>query len=67
VIEKASKLTIAGSFSLLLTFTQCIRIADSETKHLMVEEIIYCPDFERLVDDAFANYVVQTAVSARHL
>lgn len=29
----------------------------------MVEEIVYCPDFERLVDDAFANYVVQTAVS----
>jgi len=33
----------------------------------MVEEIVYCPDFERLVDDAFANYVVQTAVSPHHL
>lgn len=29
----------------------------------MIEEIVYSPDFERLADDAFANYVVQTAVS----
>lgn len=42
---------------------QCIRIADVETRHLMIEEIVYSPDFERLADDAFANYVVQTAVS----
>jgi len=29
----------------------------------MIYEIVDCPDFERLVDDPFANYVVQTAVS----
>ncbi|KAB8760580.1 hypothetical protein FH972_026572 [Carpinus fangiana] len=40
---------------------KCIRIADTDLKHDMIEEIINCPDFDRLVDDAFANYVVQTA------
>jgi len=29
----------------------------------MISEIIECADFDRLVDDPFANYVVQTAVS----
>lgn len=40
---------------------KCIRIADTDLKHDMIEEIINCPEFDRLADDAFANYVVQTA------
>lgn len=40
---------------------KCIRIADDDIKHQMIDEIINSPDFERIADDAFANYVVQTA------
>ena len=40
---------------------KCIRIADTDTKHEMIEEILNYPDFDRVADDAFANYVVQTA------
>lgn len=43
---------------------KCIRIADVETRNGLISEIINSPDFDRLVDDAFANYVVQTAVSS---
>ena len=40
---------------------KCIRIADDTTKHELIEEIILTPEFERIADDPFANYVVQTA------
>lgn len=29
----------------------------------MIEELLLSPDFERVVDDMYSNYVVQTAVS----
>lgn len=40
---------------------KCLRIASIETRHSMIQEIINFPDFEKLADDPFANYVVQTA------
>lgn len=40
---------------------KCIRIADTDNRHAMIEEIILSPEFDRLADDPFANYVIQTA------
>ena len=40
---------------------KCIRIAEPDVKHEMIQEIINSEDFERIADDPFANYVVQTA------
>ena len=40
---------------------KCIRIADPDTRHSMIEEIVNSGDFDRIADDPFANYVVQTA------
>ncbi|KAI9718633.1 MAG: hypothetical protein M1828_006641 [Chrysothrix sp. TS-e1954] len=40
---------------------KCLRIANDDLKHLMIDEMLNSPEFERLADDAFANYVVQTA------
>lgn len=40
---------------------KCIRIADNQSKHLMIEELLSNPDFEKLVDHSYGNYVVQTA------
>ncbi|KAL9083305.1 MAG: hypothetical protein Q9159_005868 [Coniocarpon cinnabarinum] len=40
---------------------KCIRIAEPELKHQMIGEIIDHHDFDRIVDDPFGNYVIQTA------
>ena len=40
---------------------KCIRIAEMDTKHQMIEELISSPSFDQVADDAFGNYVVQTA------
>lgn len=33
----------------------------------MIQELLSASDFERIVDDGFANYVMQTAVSRQHV
>jgi hypothetical protein len=40
---------------------KCLRIAEADTKHKMIQEIINSPEFDKLADDPYANYVVQTA------
>jgi hypothetical protein len=65
VIEKVmlSKIPFCPTFADRL---QCIRVADDETRQVLVEELImpHSHDMERILRDSFANYVVQTAVSA---
>ncbi|KAJ9625485.1 uncharacterized protein PV06_01772 [Exophiala oligosperma] len=41
---------------------KCLRSADTETKKAMIEEMIMGPELEKMLRDAFANYVVQTAM-----
>ena len=41
---------------------KCIRTADTETKRLMVDELMNPSELERLLRDSYANYVVQTAM-----
>jgi len=68
VIEKVmqSKILFLSSFANL---SQCIRVADDETRQVLVEELImpHSHDMERILRDSFANYVVQTAVSTLSL
>jgi len=45
---------------------KCIRVADMDTKRMMVEEMLDATELEKMLRDAFANYVVQTAVSFRY-
>lgn len=40
---------------------KAIRIANDETKAAMIHELVYSPEFESVADDAFGNYVLQTA------
>ena len=62
VIEKVSSIRLAQAF-ISTKLDQCLRIADVDTRHHMIDELLRSHDFDRLVDDAFANYVIQTAVS----
>ncbi|KAJ5115278.1 hypothetical protein NUU61_001037 [Penicillium alfredii] len=41
---------------------KCLRIADSPTRHQMIDEILTGGELERMLRDSFANYVVQTAM-----
>ncbi|KAI9815703.1 MAG: hypothetical protein M1827_002099 [Pycnora praestabilis] len=43
---------------------KCLRTAESNTKTMMVEEMLNPAELEKMLRDSFANYVVQTAVSA---
>lgn len=48
---------------LLLTQTfQCIRVADASTRSSVIDELNHRPRLEKLLRDAFGNYVVQTAL-----
>jgi len=40
---------------------KCLRIAEPSVRSIMIQEIVTSPDFERLADDPYSNYVVQTA------
>ncbi|KAF2491645.1 ARM repeat-containing protein [Lophium mytilinum] len=41
---------------------KCIRVADPETKRIMIDELLDPNELEKLLRDNFANYVVQTAL-----
>lgn len=41
---------------------KCIRVADPETKRIMIEEIMSPSELSKMANDSFANYVVQTAI-----
>ncbi|KAI9294770.1 ARM repeat-containing protein [Neoconidiobolus thromboides FSU 785] len=41
---------------------KCIRMADSMLRHQLVNEIMCSDDLEMLIDDSYANYVVQTCL-----
>ena len=44
---------------------KCIRVAEEATKTAMIEELMAdSNELDRLVRDNYANYVIQTAVSA---
>ena len=40
---------------------KCLRVADKATKHTMIDELLGSPNFEKLVDHGYGNYVCQTA------
>lgn len=40
---------------------KCIRVAGSESRRSLIQEIIPAQELEKLLRDSFANYVVQTA------
>ncbi|KIW57986.1 hypothetical protein PV05_02539 [Exophiala xenobiotica] len=41
---------------------KCLRTADTDTKKMMIEEMMMGSELEKMLRDAFANYVVQTAL-----
>lgn len=41
---------------------KCIRVADVNTKRVMIEEIMNPVELHKMASDSFANYVVQTAI-----
>lgn len=41
---------------------KCLRTADADTKRRMIEEMLIGSELEKMLRDAFANYVVQTAL-----
>ncbi|KAF2810643.1 uncharacterized protein BDZ99DRAFT_386224 [Mytilinidion resinicola] len=41
---------------------KCIRVADMNTKRMMIDELLHPDELEKLLRDNFANYVVQTAL-----
>jgi Pumilio-family RNA binding repeat len=41
---------------------KCIRVADTNTKRTMIEEMVNPNELEKMLRDSFANYVVQTAM-----
>lgn len=41
---------------------KCIRVADPDTKSIMINEMLLGNELERMLRDSFANYVVQTAL-----
>lgn len=41
---------------------KCLRCASSDSKDMIVEELLVPGEMERLIRDAYANYVVQTAL-----
>ncbi|EXJ92260.1 hypothetical protein A1O3_00810 [Capronia epimyces CBS 606.96] len=41
---------------------KCLRTADTDTKRRMIEEMFIGTELEKMLRDAFANYVVQTAM-----
>ncbi|KAF2097342.1 ARM repeat-containing protein, partial [Rhizodiscina lignyota] len=41
---------------------KCIRVADRDTRRIMIEEIMSPGELSRMTNDSFANYVVQTAI-----
>ena len=45
-----------------LTHQQCIRVADASTRSSVIDELNHRPRLEKLLRDAFGNYVVQTAL-----
>lgn len=40
---------------------KCLRITEPSVRRVMIQELIHSPEFDRLIDDPYANYVVQTA------
>lgn len=41
---------------------QCIRVAEDNTRHDLIQEMMNQDQLERLLKDSYANYVVQTAL-----
>lgn len=41
---------------------KCLRVADLETRIMMIDEMLVPQDLERMLKDPYANYVVQTAL-----
>ncbi|KAG1170614.1 hypothetical protein G6F70_006970 [Rhizopus microsporus] len=41
---------------------KCIRTASPQTRRLLVHELIECETIDKLVQDSFANYVIQTSL-----
>jgi len=41
---------------------KCIRVADIDTKRVLIDELLGCGELEKLIKDSYANYVVQTAM-----
>jgi len=41
---------------------KCIRVADTNSKRAMIEEMLNINELEKMLRDSFANYVVQTAM-----
>lgn len=46
----------------LLTCLQCIRVADADSKRLLIQELLVPGELEKVLRDSFANYVIQTAL-----
>lgn len=47
---------------LLTKMLQCIRVAEDNTRHDLIQEMMNQDQLERLLKDSYANYVVQTAL-----
>ncbi|OCK77345.1 ARM repeat-containing protein [Lepidopterella palustris CBS 459.81] len=41
---------------------KCIRVADMETRRVLIEELLEPIELEKLLRDSYANYVIQTAL-----
>jgi hypothetical protein len=41
---------------------QCIRVADTDTKRLLIQELLVPGELEKVLRDSFANYVIQTSL-----
>ncbi|KAJ2914925.1 hypothetical protein MD484_g5480, partial [Candolleomyces efflorescens] len=41
---------------------KCIRVAEHDTRRIMIDELVNCSDLGRLLRDPYGNYCVQTAL-----
>ena len=41
---------------------KCLRVADADTRRILIEEMLPPTELEKLLRDSFANYVIQTAL-----
>lgn len=62
VMEKVYTFIVFLIVCLLIKMLQCIRVAEDNTRHDLIQEMMNHDQLERLLKDSYANYVVQTAL-----
>ena len=61
VIEKVFKLIVSGRLYLPNDGKQCVRVAEHNTRKILIEELLNRTRLEKLLRDSYGNYCVQVS------